>query len=137
MPTTEKRPPVQVPIATLFGEIMRRAVEGTPGAIGGAFADAEGEMVDGYTTLERDEWAIITAHFGVVLVNLHSAFNTMHFGSPEYFIAQYERLDVIVQSVAMGYFALLAVKDGNGTAPLGAALANLKVAAAALAKEIT
>ncbi|HEY4176804.1 MAG TPA: hypothetical protein VGM90_08235 [Kofleriaceae bacterium] len=136
-PTTASRPPPQVPLATPFGEIMRRAVESTPGAIGGAFADAEGEMVDGYTTIDRDEWAIITAHYGVVLVNLHSAFNTMHFGSPKYFIAQYERMDVIVQSVAMGYFALLAVRDSNGASPLGAALASLEIAAAALAKEIT
>lgn len=135
-PTTDTRPSMILPTATPFGEIMRRAVEATPGAIGGGFADAEGEMVDGFTTIDRDEWALLTAHYGVVLVNLHSAFNTMHFGSPEYFIAQHERLDVIVQSVALGYYALLAVRDSGGTAPLGTALANLKVAAAELKREI-
>lgn len=137
IPTTEPGQKTILATATPFGEIMRRAVEATPGAIGGGFADAEGEMVDGYTTIDHDEWALVTAHYGVVLVNLHNAFNTMHFGGPEYFIAQHERLDVIVQSVGLGYYALLAVRDSNGTAPLGAALANLKVAAAALRKEIT
>ena len=40
---------------TPFADIMRRAVEATPGAIGGAFADAEGEIVNGYTTIDREE----------------------------------------------------------------------------------
>ena len=35
--------------ATRFGEIMRRAVAATPGAVGGAFADRQGELIDGFT----------------------------------------------------------------------------------------
>jgi hypothetical protein len=121
---------------TPFAEIMRRAVEATPGAIGGAFADAEGEMVDGYTTIDREEWAILTAHYGVVLVQLHGAFGTWHYGGPEYFIAQHQRLDVVVHSVANGYYALLAVAERDGTAPLATALSSLRAAAAELKREI-
>jgi hypothetical protein len=123
-------------MGTPFGDIMRRAVETTPGAIGGAFADAEGEMVDGFTTQEHHEWAVLTAHYGVVLAQLHSAFGTWHFGGPEYFIAQHKRLDVVVHSVAHGYYALLAMKECDGTAPLGAALTSLRSAAAELRKEL-
>ena len=125
-------------MGTPIGEIMRRAVEATPGAIGGAFADADGEMVDGFTTEEKDEWAMLTAHYGVVLAQLHSAFGTWHFGGPEYFIAQHTSLDVIVHAVSHGYYALLAVKEpgGDGTAPLGAALSSLRSACAQLRKEI-
>lgn len=123
-------------MGTPFGDIMRRAVEATPGAIGGAFADAEGEMVDGFTTQEHDEWAVLTAHYGVVLAQLHSAFGTWHFGGPEYFIAQHQQLDVVVHAVAHGYYALLAMKEDEGTAPIGAALSSLKSAAAALRREL-
>ncbi|MFN0245773.1 MAG: hypothetical protein ACKV2T_02625 [Kofleriaceae bacterium] len=121
---------------TPFADIMRRAVEATPGAIGGAFADAEGEMVDGYTTIDREEWAILTAHYGVVLVQLHGAFGTWHYGGPEYFIAQHQRLDVVVHSVAHGYYALLAMTERDGTAPLATALSSLRAAAAELKREI-
>src|SRR5690606_40175287 len=52
---------------TPFSEILRRAVEATPNAIGGAFADADGEMVDSYSTIDAHEWAVLTAHYGVVM----------------------------------------------------------------------
>ena len=38
---------------TPFGRILREAVEGTPGAVGGAFAASDGEMVDAFTTRDR------------------------------------------------------------------------------------
>src|SRR5207253_2530999 len=72
---------------TPFGAILMRAVQATPGAIGGAFADSEGEMIDGFTTHDPHRWALITAHYGIVLGQLHAAFGTWHFGGPDYFIA--------------------------------------------------
>jgi hypothetical protein len=116
-----------------FGAILRRAVEATPGAIGGAFADSQGEMIDGFTTRDAHEWAILTAHYGVVLTHLHAAFGTWHFGGPEYFIAQHEVLDIVVHAVAGGYYALLAVTE---PAPLGHALLSLRQAARSLHKEM-
>ena len=118
---------------TPFGAILRRAVQATPGAIGGAFADAQGEMIDGYTTRNADEWALITAHYGIVLAQLHAAFGTWHFGGPEYFIAQHELLDVVVHAVAGGYYALMAVTE---PAPLARALVSLREAAQALHREM-
>ena len=121
---------------TAFGDIMRRAVEATPGAIGGAFADSEGEMVDGFATYDKHEWACLTAQYGIVLSQLHSAFGTWHFGGPEYFIAQHTSLDIVVHSVTQGYYALLAISDDRGSAPLAVALTSLRIAAASLRKEM-
>jgi hypothetical protein len=122
--------------ATPFRDIMRIAVESTPGAIGGAFADSEGEMVDSFSTYDQHDWAVLTAHYGIVLSQLHAAFGTWHFGGPEYFIAQHQSIDVVVHAVDHGYYALLAMIEDGGTAPLGAALCSLRVAAAALRKEL-
>jgi predicted regulator of Ras-like GTPase activity (Roadblock/LC7/MglB family) len=118
---------------TPFGRILRRAIEQTPGAVGCAFAAADGEMVDAYTEGDSEQWAIVTAHYGVVLRHLESAFGTWHFGSTRFFIAQHEKLDVVVYTVAGGYFALLACRP---PAPLSRALAALEIAAQQLAQEM-
>ena len=119
---------------TPFGEILRRAVLATPGAIGGAFADPDGEMVDSYTDHDKHEWAVLTAHYGVVLSQLHAWLGTRHFGGPEYFIAQHGVLDVLVHVLPGGYYALLAV--GKPGQPLGAALVNLREVARLLREEM-
>lgn len=118
---------------TPFAQILRRAVEATPNAIGGAFADAEGEMVDSYSTIDPHEWAVLTAHYGVVMAHLHAAFGTWHFGGPEYFIAQHRDLDIVVCAVDAGYYALLAMRM---PANLGLALQQLRAATAELRREM-
>jgi hypothetical protein len=116
-----------------FGAILKRAVKATPGAIGGAFADSEGEMIDSYTTRDPHDWALLTAHYGIVLSQLHAAFGTWHFGGPEYFIAQHAVIDVVVHAVDGGYYALLALTE---PAPLARALISLREAARALHREM-
>jgi hypothetical protein len=116
-----------------FGAIVKRAVKATPGAIGGAFADAQGELIDGFTTSDPTDWAILTAHYGVVLSQLHAAFGTWHFGGPEYFVAQHDVLAVVVHAVEGGYYVLLAVIE---PAPLQQALINLREAAQLLRQEM-
>ncbi|MGE0551245.1 MAG: hypothetical protein AB7O24_21810 [Kofleriaceae bacterium] len=119
---------------TPFARILQRAVEATPGAIGGAFAASDGEMVDSFAaSYDAQEWAILTAHYGVVLAQLHAAFGTWHFGFPEYFIAQHATLDVVVHAVEAGYYALIAVTE---PAPLATALSTLRTAAAELRREM-
>jgi hypothetical protein len=116
-----------------FGAILKRAVRATPGAFGGAFADKQGEMIDGFTTGDPTDWALLTAHYGVVLTLLHAAFGTWHFGGPEYFVAQHDVVAVIVHTVEGGYYALLAV---NQPAPLQQALDSLREAARLLRQEM-
>jgi hypothetical protein len=118
---------------TPFGAILRRAVLATPNAIGCAFADAEGEMVDSFATINAHEWAVLTAHYGIVMGHLHAAFGTWHFGGPEFFIAQHRDLEIVVCAVEAGYYVLMAIK---GPANLGFALQHLHVAAALLKREM-
>jgi predicted regulator of Ras-like GTPase activity (Roadblock/LC7/MglB family) len=118
---------------TPFGAILQRAVQSTPNAIGGAFAAPDGEMVDSYSTIDQHEWAVLTAHYGVVMSHLNAAFGTWHFGGPEYFIAEHKKLDVVCHAVDAGYFALLAV---NNPANLAFTLTQVRQAANALRKEM-
>jgi hypothetical protein len=111
---------------TAFGDILRRAVLATPGAIGGAFADAQGEMVDSFAIADPYEWAVLVAHYGVILRLLDAWLGTRHFGGPEYFIAQHHGLDIVVHSVHGGYYALIAVRKPSP--PLGLALVSLREA---------
>ena len=118
---------------TPFGQILQRAVEATPHAIGGAFADPEGEMVDSFAVIDPHDWAVITAHYGVVLGHLVSAFNTWHYGGPEFFIAQHSKLEIVVHAVDAGYYVLLACTP---PASVGRALVSLRNAARELRKEM-
>lgn len=96
---------------TPFRDILRRAVQSTPGAIGGAFADSEGEMVDWFADYDPHEWAVLTAHYGVLLAQLRGAFGIFHYGAPEYFMVEHGKIGVAVHVVDRGYFALMAVRD--------------------------
>ena len=120
-------------MSTPFAVILREAVQASPNAIGGAFADADGEMVDSFSTIDAHEWAVITAHYGVVLAQLTAAFGTWHFGGPEYFFALHKDLDIIVHAVEGGYYALMAART---PANIGIALEMLRTAAIALRKEM-
>jgi hypothetical protein len=123
-----------------FGEIMKRAVESTPDAVGGAFADSTGEMVDSFAkTYDPHEWAILTAHYGVILAHLHAAFGIWHFGGPEFFVAQHAKFGIVVHALEGGYFALLAVARTPASASddfVQPALASLRDAAHALHREM-
>lgn len=118
---------------TPFAQILRDAVERTPGAIGGAFAAEDGEMVDAFTARDPTDWALLTAHYGVVLANLEAAFNTWHFGGPEYLIIEHTKLDVLVQPVSQGYYAVLALAR---PASISAGLRALRWAAVRLKQEM-
>ena len=102
---------------TTFATILRNAVQSTPGAVGGAFAASDGEMVDSFCTIDATDWALITAHYGVLLSLMHSAYGMWHFGSVQYFTAQHSKYDVMVHAVDSGYYAIIVL-----TAP--AALAH-------------
>lgn len=118
---------------TPFGAIIKECVQATPNAIGGAFAASDGEMVDSFATIDPHEWAVITAHYGVILSLLKSVFGVWHYGGVEMFIAQHKKLEIMVCAVDAGYYALVAAKT---PADLDIALPQLRHAAAALRKEM-
>jgi len=116
-----------------FAAIMKTAVEAVPGAIGGAFAAGDGETVDSFAAQDPDEWAIFTAHYGVVLNFVQSALNVFHYGETEFMVVSHTTVDVLVHTVAEGYYALMAV---HSPAPLGIALHALEQAARRLRREM-
>lgn len=118
---------------TPFADILRHAVEDTPGAVGGAFAACDGETVDFISEWERTEWAILTAHYGIVLSHVQSALHTFHFGEAELLVISHDEIDVLLQSVEDGYFALMVVER---PASLGTAITALERATRELRKEM-
>jgi hypothetical protein len=119
--------------ASPFAAILRAAVDRTPGAVGGAFAAYDGEMVDFIAKKDPTDWAILTAHYGVLLANLEAALNTKHFGGAQYFVVENSQVDVVVHTVEGGYYALIAMERPSC---LATALGALGEAAAALRKEM-
>lgn len=120
-------------MATPFADILRDVVERTPRAVGGAFAAPDGEMVEYFSEQDPEEWALLTAYYGVVLGHLEAAFNTWHFGGPQFFFVEHSKIDVLVHTVDRGYYAVLAIEQ---PAPLWTALAHLTDAVAQLRKEM-
>lgn len=118
---------------TPFAAILKDAVQSSPNAIGGAFAASDGEMVDSFATIDPHDWAVLTAHYGIVLSQLVSIFGIWHYGGPEYFIAQHSKLDIVVHAVDAGYFALLAFSK---PADLTIALDRIRSACTLLRKEM-
>lgn len=116
-----------------FAPILDAAFQHTPGALGCSFAAADGEMVHCVTRGDATDWAILTAHYGVVLASMESAFNTQHFGGAEYFVVDHAELTVVVHTVGDGYFALLAAEKPTC---LAAALGALTAAAVKLRNEM-
>ena len=99
------------PVETPFGRILRAAVERTPGAIGGAFAAADGEAVDVFgARWSRGDWQLITAHHGVILAHARAALRTFHYGDPTVMVVGHRDLQVLLHEVADGYFVLLAIE---------------------------
>jgi hypothetical protein len=120
---------------TPFAVILKKVVDSQPFAVGGAFAAYDGEMVDQFTKIDKTDFAVITAHYGVILSQLKSMFGMWHFGLPEYFVAQHEKLDVFVHAVDLGYYALLAYTQPPED--FTAALAQMQVACFLLKKEMS
>ncbi len=123
-----------VSIGSPFAAILKRAVEDTPGAIGGAFAASDGEMVDYFSRRDPDEWALLTAHYGVLLAQVQSALNTWHYGETDLLMLAHNDIAILIQSVQEGYYALIAVYR---PAPLGRALSALGRATHALRREMS
>ncbi|HLU68074.1 MAG TPA: hypothetical protein VKZ63_17440 [Kofleriaceae bacterium] len=119
---------------TPFSRILRRAVDRTPGALGGTFAAGDGETVDYVADgWRRSDWELLTAHHGVLLGHVRSALRTFHYGDPTFMVVTHRDMHVLMSDVSGGYFALMAVAP---RAALAAAERNLGRAAARLRAEM-
>lgn len=118
---------------TPFADILRIAVERTPRAFGGAFAASDGEMVDYFSESDPDEFAFITAHYGVIFRHVVSAFNTCHYGEASLLVIEHESIEILVRGVQEGYYALMAI---DPPAPLAKAMLAMEDAVIALREEM-
>ena len=119
-------------MATSFTDILQRAVERVPGALGAIFAAWDGEAVD-VVAPDHDQLLILAAHYGIVLNHVQSVLHLFHFGEAHEIILQHERMDLLVHAVGEGYYLLLAV---GGAAHLATALREVASAATALRAEM-
>jgi predicted regulator of Ras-like GTPase activity (Roadblock/LC7/MglB family) len=118
---------------TPFRGILQRAVERVPGAVGAIFADWDGEAVDHFSRVGKDELLIVAAHYGVILNHVQSALHLSHFGEAEEIILRHQHVDVIVRVVDRDYFVVLVMAAESH---LATALRETHAAASALRVEM-
>lgn len=117
-----------------FYAILQRAVEAIPGAVGGAFAASDGEMVDYFARGDAYEWALLTAHFGVILSHARAALLSWHFGETNLLMLEHASLVVLLHTVQDGYYVAMALDQPR---PLGQAMRTLARVADELAEEMS
>ncbi len=115
-----------------FAAILQDTVEHTPMAVGGAFAAWDGETVVFIcSSWEEEDWLLLTAHYGVILAHIQAALNTFHFGEATCVQLTHERLEIVMQAVKDGYFAIIALEKpcniGKATLDLERAADKLRV----------
>lgn len=120
-------------MSTAFTPILQRVVERVPGAIGAIFADWDGEAVDLVGKRAKDEIQLIGAHYGIILNNVQAVLRLFHFGEAEEIVLQHERMDLLVTTVAEGYYIVLAVTAGGH---LATALRETRECATGLRREM-
>ena len=118
---------------TVFAEILQRAVEKVPGAVGAIFAAWDGEAVDSFAPGVKEDMLILAAHYGVILNHVQSVLHLTHFGEAEEVILQHEKVELIVRAVDKHYYVVLAIGPG---AHLATALRAVRTAASALRQEM-
>jgi predicted regulator of Ras-like GTPase activity (Roadblock/LC7/MglB family) len=99
---------------TVFGEILRRAIEAVPGARGAAFADGEGETVDTFSAQIGDTGLrLIGAHWGVIYALARAAWRPEH-GEIDQLLLEFDTQRVLIRRVTGEYFVVLALApEGN------------------------
>ncbi len=117
-----------------FADILNTALDATPGAIGSAFAAYDGEMVEWVASSDKEQWAFLTAHYGVLIGHIQKALLTFHYGGMELLVVTHAGWDVLVSFVTEGYYVLMAVEH---PAALGRAMTTMIRAADSLRQEMS
>jgi predicted regulator of Ras-like GTPase activity (Roadblock/LC7/MglB family) len=120
-------------VTTSFTPILQRAVERTPGALGAIFADWDGEAVDQFGRVDKNEMLVLGAHYGIILNHVQAVLRLFHFGEAVEVILHHDRMDLVVRAVGLGYYVVLVVKEN---VHLASALREVKAAAVALRAEM-
>lgn len=97
---------------TAFTGILRRHVDATPGALGAALVDSEGEAVDYAGELEPFDLKIAAAHWRIVLSDIERGKLAEQGGRTMRLLVLTERRAFVVTSLQDGY-ALLSILRAN------------------------
>jgi predicted regulator of Ras-like GTPase activity (Roadblock/LC7/MglB family) len=119
---------------TTFTPILQAVVDRVDGAVGAIFAAWDGEAVDLVYTVDKTEMALLAAHYGVILSHVQSAIKLFHFGEAYEIVLLHDDMDLLVRTVADGYYVIIAVR---GRAHLATAVREIARAAEALRQEMT
>ena len=98
--------------ASAFTESLRRLVLATPGVLGAAFADPEGEAVDVCATGSTYDVKLAAAHLGIVLAAFERVAATCGVGRTGALHVRTGRVDYAIVAVGEGYYLVVAVAPG-------------------------
>jgi predicted regulator of Ras-like GTPase activity (Roadblock/LC7/MglB family) len=90
-------------VETGFSTILERLVEETPGAIGAAFADDEGEAVDSFGEGDRYEVLLAAAHMGVLLRRFEASRKVSECGTIREIWITAENGQIVCRPLGHGY----------------------------------
>jgi predicted regulator of Ras-like GTPase activity (Roadblock/LC7/MglB family) len=93
-----------------FAEILKEMVDRVPGAVGAIFADWEGEAVDQFAHISKNDIQLVGAHWGVVLTQASRNLEAMGAGPVEEMVIEGERAMVLVRKVTDRYYVVLTAK---------------------------
>lgn len=86
-----------------FATILKRLVETTPGAIGAAMADEEGETVDYFGDMDPEELKLAAAYMGI-MINRASTKKATQLGGPLREIrVQSQTYQFVTRPLGLGY----------------------------------
>ena len=100
---------------TIFGNILKAAIEAVPGALGATFADWEGETVDGFSpTIGDTNLKLRGAHWGIIYHLARTAWQKADSGQIEELMLEFDNERAIIRRVTNEYYVvLLLARESN------------------------
>ena len=111
---------------TIFGEILRQAIDRVPGARGASFADWDGETVDAFSSQIGDtNLRLIGAHWGVIYYLVRSTCDKLQLGPIVELILEFELQRVVIRRVTDEYHVVMALAPQSNLAAARQALVRV------------
>ena len=113
----------------MFKEILKKTVDGLPGALGAIFADWEGESVEYQYAGPEDDIKLLGAHQGILLGIINGVSGSYGMGEVRCVLVSAESAKLVVRPLKDGYYLVVMLGPyANG----GLAIRAVEAAAAEL-----
>lgn len=112
---------------TAFSAILERLVTATPGAVGAAFADGEGEAVDYYGDGDPMDLMLAAAHMGILLNGLEEVRQRLGVGPLVELWVTAEEGQYVTRPIGQGYQVTVVLARVATIPKLGRALERAAV----------